>query len=106
MVRKKIPTAGRPEGKEAGCAGMPPGTVYTDTLLTTTDEAVEAVAHHLRLAAMFYQSTPEDEAGAEAEVLRLIEARHDAEDPAYLAGRAFMAAIREYYEAARGRHGL
>jgi hypothetical protein len=39
---------------------MPAERVHTDSLHLTRDEAAELMIHHLRLAAMLFEATPED----------------------------------------------
>lgn len=78
--------------------GLAPGHVFSDALQVHPDECVELVAHHLRLAALFYQSTPEDLAAVNAEIRRLLLVKHSDDDPAVLGADAFLGAIRRAYE--------
>lgn len=76
-----------------------PRRINTDQLSLTTDEAVELCAHHLRLAALFYQSTPEDAAATCGEILRIISTADHSD--AHLAAGAFLRAIEDYYRQLR-----
>lgn len=55
------------------------------------DEAVELMAHHLALAAAYYEATPTE--GVLPEVLRLIE-----KEPAKEAAQEWLSALDDYYE--------
>lgn len=69
--------------------------INTDQLSITQDEAVELCAHHLRLAALFYQSTPEDAAAVRGEILRILRTAEHSD--ALEAAGAFLRAIEDYY---------
>lgn len=75
--------------------------INTDSFSITQDEAVELCAHHLRLAALFYQSTPEDAAAVRQEILRLIRTAEHSD--ALEAAGAFLRAIEDYYRQLRDK---
>jgi hypothetical protein len=78
---------------------MPQETVNTDSLRVTKDEALEFMAHHLKLAALFFEVVG-DPAGLEtdpyrAELARLLEKG----EPRHDAGLAFYDSLVATYEA-------
>lgn len=73
-----------------------PDHVYADGPRVSRDQAVEFLAHHLSLAAMFFECTPDDFGETRAEVLRIL---GDADDErAVEAAEAFLDAINVFYE--------
>lgn len=63
----------------------------------TRDEALEHMVHHLHLAHVYYQATPEDEAAVKAEVERLLDDETGRDGPEVICARAFLAAANAYY---------
>lgn len=65
----------------------------------TRDEATELMAHHLMLAHMYYQATPDDEAAVLDEVERLLasEIPGGSDDPELVGARAWLTAMNAYY---------
>ena len=66
------------------------GRVRVDTPTVTPDEAVELMAHHLALAAAYYEATPQQ--STLTEMLRLIK-----KEPAREAARQWFIEIDSYY---------
>ena len=67
----------------------------------TKDEEVELCIHHLAMAAMYYEATPDDgntQIKAEAERMLLDQSIPNHVPPALAAGRAFLSAAHSYYE--------
>lgn len=64
----------------------------------TPDEALEIMAHHLSIAAIFYEATPTDEAAVLAEVEKLLASDiPDYDCPELIGARAWLAALNAYY---------
>lgn len=69
--------------------------VGVDAPDTTRDEATELMVHHLQLAAMYFEATPESDAETREEVRRLL-----ADDDRALAGALpFYEALVAHYDA-------
>lgn len=77
------------------------GRIGLDTFRRVTrDEATELMAHHLSLAAIFYEATPHDEAAVLAEVERLLASGiPDHDGPELIGARAWLAAMNARYAA-------
>jgi hypothetical protein len=76
-------------------------TVNSDHFKVTPDEALECMAHHLRLAALFYEMVP-DERLTRVELTRLLRKHSgdipDLSEPVVAAGLAFYDNIDAAYE--------
>lgn len=75
------------------------GRIGFDAPRVTRDEALELMVHYLKLAAAYFQATPEDEDANFAEMTRLM--THEIpghEDPALIAARLWFATMRAHYE--------
>lgn len=74
----------------------------TDSVTTTSNEAIFLVAHNLRMAALFFQNIPEGAAGNQQVIDMLTEMSSyrgvEFEDPAVIAGKAFIQTISKVYE--------
>jgi hypothetical protein len=82
------------------------GRVGVDAPRVSRDVALELMVHHLQLAAMYYEATPDDDAAVAAEVERLLISEipyH--ETPALRAARPWLEAIRAHYERLRREQG-
>lgn len=75
------------------------GRIGLDTLRRVTrDEALERMCHHIKLACIFYEASPNDEAAALAEVERILSTGIKGwEGRDLVAARAFLAAMNAYY---------
>lgn len=64
------------------------------------DMALELMVHHLELAAMYYEATPQDHEATKAEAERLILEKEVADHvpPSLVALRSWLEAIRQEYE--------
>lgn len=79
----------------------------TDSLRASRDEALEFMAHHLRLACIFYELIEDDEA-TEIKLMRLLrgdDARKIGHEPNSIGGFAFKRALDAYYEKLRLEQG-
>lgn len=77
--------------------------IESDSFNLSTDEAVEFTVHHLRLAALFFEATPED-AGEQLreEIERMAKLTNPAyRDPWVEAARAFVDRITHTFEGMR-----
>jgi hypothetical protein len=72
-------------------------TIFTDGIEITRDEAVELMAHHLRLAAKMFEATPDTEE-TRIELIRLLSQHSDDTSPECLAGLSFYDKIYNVYE--------
>lgn len=75
-----------------------------DTIRVTPDEATELCAHHLQMAAMFFEATPQHFPSVKAEVLRLMAERvaFNYASPAQVGATAFLDAINRHYDGLEG----
>lgn len=78
------------------------GRILPDAASVTRDEAVEYVIHHLRLAAMFFECTPDDRgAQIHEEIGRLLRLRGGLSEHVGQAMSAFVETLDTYYEGLR-----
>lgn len=83
------------------------GRIGLDTMRRITrDEALELMCHHIGLARMFYEATPEDEVAVLAEAERLLSSGIPGYDGAdVVAVRAFLAAMNKFYNDLKKEQG-
>lgn len=81
------------------------GRIGLDTFRRVTrDEALELMAHHLTLAAIFYEATPHDEAAVFAEVERILHSGIPGHDgPELVGARVWLGAMNAYYAALKAK---
>lgn len=75
--------------------------VQTRGIDTTEDEATELVAHHLLMAAIYFEATPENVEITQAEVRRILTEKGEPE--ATEAAAAWLGTINAAYEAMKER---
>jgi len=75
------------------------GRIGLDTMRRVTrDEALELMCHHIGIARMFYEATPEDEEATLKEAERILTSGIPGYDGAdVVAVRAFLAAMNKFY---------
>lgn len=77
---------------------LPNGKLLLDHPAVTRDEALELMAHHLQLAAMYYEATPEDESANRIEVMRILSSDVKGhEPPGKIAANAWLQAMDQVY---------
>lgn len=77
--------------------------INIDAPPVTNDEAVELTAHHLSLAASYFEATPRDFEQVKEEVLRILAAKN--EGGRINCAKEWLERINEYYEALRKEQG-
>lgn len=76
----------------------PEGVVNTDGLKVHRDEAVEHTVHHLMLAAMFFEATPDDRGRQIVQELMRLVALGRFQQHVATAASGFVSLLDEYYE--------